>query len=127
MPNAVSGRRRGYVMKSETPNTVIEALTQVLAGKLYLSEQIQTLAVEKFVRGGPSSAPAPQDVLSNREMEVFRLLGEGLETRRIAEILGLNIKTVQTFCAKIKDKLHLANASELMRKSVRWTESGDVR
>jgi DNA-binding NarL/FixJ family response regulator len=117
---------RGYVMKSETPNTVIEALSQVLNGQLYLSEQMRTFAVEKFVRGGPASVPDPQDVLSNREMEVFKLLGEGLETRRIAEILGLNIKTVQTFCAKIKDKLHLANASELMRESVRWAESGNA-
>jgi DNA-binding NarL/FixJ family response regulator len=114
---------KGYVMKSETPNTVIEALKQVLTGKPWLSEQMRMLAVEKFVRGAPSANLSPEDLLSNREMEVFKLLGEGLETRRIAEILGLNIKTVQTFCAKIKDKLHLANASELMRESVRWSES----
>ena len=92
-----------------------------------VSEQVQALAVEKFVHGGSATAPEPREVLSNREMEVFRLLGEGLETRRIAEMLGLNIKTVQTFCAKIKDKLHLANASELMRESVRWAESGSMR
>jgi DNA-binding NarL/FixJ family response regulator len=124
---SVRAGARGYVMKSESPGTVIEALNQVLAGRLYLSEQVQALAVEKFVRGGPATVPEPQEVLSNREMEVFRLLGEGLETRRIAEMLGLNIKTVQTFCAKIKDKLHLANASELMRESVRWAESGSMR
>jgi DNA-binding NarL/FixJ family response regulator len=106
---------KGYVMKSESPNTIVDALKQVLAGQPYLSDQMRTIAVEKFIRGAPASTPAPHEVLSNREMEVFRLLGEGLETRRIAEILGLNIKTVQTFCAKIKDKLHLANASELMR------------
>ncbi len=121
---AIRAGATGYVMKSESPNTVIEALKRVLAGKLHLSEQMQAHAVEKFVRGASPVAPSPPEVLSNREMEVFRLLGEGLETRRIAEILGLNIKTVQTFCAKIKDKLHLANASELMRESVRWNESG---
>ena len=123
---SVRAGARAYVMKSETPNTVIEALSHVLNGQLYLSEQMRAYAVEKFVQGGPASVPEPQDVLSNRELEVFKLLGQGLETRRIAEILGLNIKTVQTFCAKIKDKLHLANASELMRESVRWAQSGDV-
>lgn len=114
----------GYVMKSEPPGTVVEAVREAVAGRAYLSEQIRALAVERFVHGAPPIAPSPQDVLSNRELEVFELLGRGYETRRVAETLGVNIKTVQTFCAKIKDKLHLANASELLREAVRWTESG---
>jgi DNA-binding NarL/FixJ family response regulator len=113
----------GYVMKSESPTAVIEALRKVLAGKPYLSEQMRAVAVERFLNGA-APATLPQDVLSNRELEVFALLGRGYETRRVAETLGLNIKTVQTFCAKIKDKLHLANASELAREAVRWQESG---
>jgi DNA-binding CsgD family transcriptional regulator len=61
-------------------------------------------------------------VLSDREFEVFQLLGHGYETRRVAEIMGITIKTVQAFCARIKEKLQLASASELLREAVRWSE-----
>lgn len=115
---------RGYVMKGEAPNTVIDAIREVLDGKSYLSQQMRSVAVERFVEGSQADSSVPQNVLSARELEVFELLGQGYETRRVAEMLGLNIKTVQTFCAKIKDKLHLANAAELMREAVRWSAPG---
>jgi DNA-binding CsgD family transcriptional regulator len=61
--------------------------------------------------------------LSDRELEVFRLLGQGLDTRSVANRLQISIKTVQAYCARIKDKLNLANATELLREAIRWSES----
>jgi DNA-binding NarL/FixJ family response regulator len=113
---------RGYVMKAESATQVVAALRDVLAGKLHISEQMRSVFVERFVDGAPPLSLSPTEVLSDREFEVFQLLGQGCETRRIAEKLGLNIKTVQAFCGRIKEKLQLANASELLREAVRWNE-----
>lgn len=113
---------RGYIMKAELATHVVDALRDVLAGKLHISEQMRVAFVERFVDGAPPQSLSPPQVLSDRELEVFELLGQGYETRRVAEMLGINIKTVQAFCARIKDKLQLANASELLREAVRWNE-----
>lgn len=113
---------RGYVMKAESATQVVAALRDVLAGKLHISEQMRSLFVERFVDGAPPLSLAPTEVLSDREFEVFQLLGQGFETRRIADRLGLNIKTVQAFCGRIKEKLQLGSASELLREAVRWNE-----
>jgi DNA-binding NarL/FixJ family response regulator len=117
---------RGYVMKAESPTQVTAAIRDVLDGKLHLSQQMRSVFVERFVDGAPPQALAPYQVLSDRELQVFQLLGQGCETRRIAERLGVNIKTVQAFCARIKEKLNLANASELLREAVRWSEDQPV-
>ncbi|MGH6877937.1 MAG: response regulator [Rhizomicrobium sp.] len=118
---------RGYVMKAELATRVIDALRDVLAGKLHISEAMRSAFVERFMDGAPPQSLSPPDVLSDREFAVFELLGQGYETRRVAEKLGVNIKTVQAFCARIKDKLQLANASELLREAVRWSEQSLVK
>jgi DNA-binding NarL/FixJ family response regulator len=113
---------RGYVMKAELATRVVDALRDVLAGRIHISEQMRAAFVERFVDGTPPLTLSPPDVLSDRELEVFELLGQGFETRRVAEMLGLNIKTIQAFCARIKEKLQLANASELLREAVLWSD-----
>lgn len=113
---------RGYVMKAELATHVINGLHDVIAGRLHLSEQLRSIFVKRFVDGAPPESVSPQDVLSDREFEVFQLLGQGYETRRVAELMGVNIKTVQAFCARIKEKLQLGSASELLREAVRWSE-----
>lgn len=113
---------RGYVMKAESATQIVAALRDLAAGKLHLSDKMRSLFVERFVDGAPPLSLSPPDVLSDREFEVFQLLGQGYETRRIAEKMGVNIKTVQAFCARIKEKLQLASASELLREAVRWNE-----
>ena len=118
---------RGYVMKTELATQVVDALRDVLAGKVHISEAMRAVFVERFVDGSPPQSLSPPDVLSNRELEVFELLGQGLETRRVAERLGVNVKTVQAFCARIKEKLQLANASELLREAVRWSDQSLVK
>lgn len=114
---------RGYVTKSESPEGVVSALRQVLDGKTYLSDEMRTLVVERFFGDATTTSVAPEDVLSKRELEVFRLLGQGNDTRRVAELMGLSIKTVQTFCAKAREKLHLASGAELLREAVRWADA----
>lgn len=124
---ALRAGARGYIMKRETAKKVIAAIRQVLEGKLYLSERLTSSFAEKFV-GGDTSAPNPTvEQLSDRELEVFQLLGQGYETRQIAESLSISMKTVQAFCARIKEKLQLSSATELLREAVRWHENQQVR
>lgn len=112
----------GYVMKRETSGKVIAALRQVLKGELYVGASIASNAAEKFLRSR-TSGTSPLDCLTNREIEIFRLIGMGRENRRIADELHVSLKTVQAHCANIKDKLGFENATILMREAVKWVES----
>jgi len=118
---ALRAGARGYVMKRETTKKIIIAIRDVLEGRLYVSEEFRTSMAEKFIDGKAGGSPVDQ--LSDRELEVFRRLGQGQDTRRISEALGISIKTVQVYCARIKEKLNLANATELLREAMRWWES----
>jgi DNA-binding NarL/FixJ family response regulator len=120
---ALRAGARGYIMKRETTRNVIAAIRQVLDGKLYVSTDMATYFSEKFVDGKPPTGASSIEQLSDRELEVFQLLGQGRETRDIANSLNISIKTVQAYCARIKEKLKLANASELLREAVRWYEN----
>ena len=119
---ALRAGARGYVMKRETTGKIVTAIREVLAGKLAVSERISQLIAEHYVGGLPSGTESPVAALSDRELEVFQLLGRGMETKQIADELHVGLKTVQTYCARIKEKLQLANASELLREAVRWEE-----
>jgi DNA-binding NarL/FixJ family response regulator len=115
----------GYVMKRESSGKILAGLRQILLGKLYVSPAIAAHAAEKFLRPGSGPGGSPVDSLTDRELDVFRRIGHGRETRQIAEELHLSMKTVQTHCAHIKEKLGFANATVLMREAVRWVESQD--
>jgi DNA-binding NarL/FixJ family response regulator len=119
---AVRAGARGYIMKRETAGKVIVAIRQVLDGKLYLSDRLKASFAEKFLDGNTPASGAAVEQLSDRELEVFQLLGQGYETRQIAETLHVSMKTVQAFCARIKEKLKLRSATELLREAVRWHE-----
>lgn len=118
---ALRAGARGYVMKRETTKKIVSALRDVLEGRLYVSDAFRTSMTEKLIDGKTGSSPVDQ--LSDRELEVFRQLGKGHETRRIGESLSISMKTVQVYCARIKEKLNLATATELRREAVRWWES----
>jgi DNA-binding NarL/FixJ family response regulator len=120
---ALRAGARGYIMKSETAKKVITAIRQVLAGKIYMSESITAAFAEKFVDGRLPSGGSLVEKLSDRELEVFQLLGKGYETRQVAEMMMVSMKTVQAHCAHIKEKLKLTNAAELLREAVRWQEN----
>jgi DNA-binding NarL/FixJ family response regulator len=113
----------GYVMKRESPGKVIDAIRQVLAGRIYVSESITSEVMGKFV-GAPAAHDEPLvERLSDREMEIFRRMGNGQRTRTIADELHISLKTVQTHCMHIKEKLGITDATMLMREAVRWVEN----
>src|ERR1017187_10030422 len=114
---------RGYLMKREAAKKVIHGIRAVLAGQLYVSEKIAAMMAEKFVEGRTAASGSPVEELSDRELEVFQLLGRGHRTRQIADHLHVGFKTVQAYCARIKEKLRLANATELLRAAMHWNES----
>jgi DNA-binding NarL/FixJ family response regulator len=120
---ALRAGARGYIMKRETAKKVITAIRQVLSGKIYMSENLSAAFAEKFVDGRLPTSGSLVEKLSDRELEVFQLLGKGYETRRVAEMMNVSMKTVQAHCAHIKEKLKLTNAAELLREAVRWHEN----
>lgn len=113
---------RGYVMKNETSKKIITALRQVLDGKIYVSEKFATTIAERFFLKGDKAMQNPVELLSDRELEIFQQLGEGKTTAAIAKMFNLSLKTVQSYYGRIKVKLQLSNATELLREAVRWNE-----
>lgn len=110
----------GYVMKSEPATTMIEAIRKVLGGDVHVSEKMATLVVSKFVQGESDQPPSPLETLSDRELEVFRMLGQGKGTREIAEEMNLALPTVSTFKNRIKEKLKMKNSTETMLYALQW-------
>jgi len=120
---ALRAGAKGYIMKRETTRKVIAAIRQVLEGKLWVSEAIAAGMAAQFIQGKTLINQSPAELLSDRELEVFEWLGQGRGTRQIADLLHVSVKTVQAYCARIKDKLNLNSATELLREAVRWCES----
>ena len=120
---ALRAGARGYIMKRETAKKVITAIRQVLAGRIYMSESLAAVFAEKFVDGRLPAGGSQVERLSDRELETFQLLGKGYETRQVAELMNVSMKTVQAHCAHFKEKLRLTNAAELLREAVRWQEN----
>ena len=114
---------RGYVTKRESTHRIVEAIRAVLAGRIYADPGTLAQLAERMVGQSPAKSLGSVESLSDREMEVFRRLGEGQGTRNIATEMNLSIKTVQAYSARIKEKLGLATASELTREAVRWVQS----
>jgi DNA-binding NarL/FixJ family response regulator len=114
---------RGYVMKQEGGRKLMEAIRQVLAGQIWVSEKMSARILEIFSGSGRDPGGSPLGRLSDREFEVFQLIGQGKGTREIAAHLRLSVKTVEVHRANIKGKLDLKSATELVRSAVRWMES----
>ena len=109
----------GYVMKREATGKVLDALRAVLAGGLFFSNAVNAQLAQKLVQGSSDNSTVVGS-LSDRELEVFQLLGCGFNTRQISEQMNVSFKTVQAYCARIKEKLNLANINELIFHAVRW-------
>ena len=120
---ALRAGAKGYIMKREATRKVVDAIRHVLDGKFYVSEVIAQVITTQFVQGKTLATHSPVDQLTDRELAVFDMLGQGLATRQIADRLGVSIKTVQAHCARIKEKLNLSSASELVRDAIRYHES----
>jgi DNA-binding NarL/FixJ family response regulator len=115
---------RGYIMKQAGGEKFLAAIRQVLSGQIYVSEHMSARILEVFSGRQPTShSSSPVRTLSDREFEVFQLIGQGIGTREIAAKLHLSVKTVEVHRANIKEKLALKTATELVRYAVRWVDS----
>jgi DNA-binding NarL/FixJ family response regulator len=110
----------GYITKHQAADEIIVAVRRVLAGEVYLSERMTASFLKSLATGGVKNIPRPVDRLTDRELEVLELVGNGRTTREIAETLKLGVATVDTYRARIKEKMNLQNATELQHFAVRW-------
>ena len=113
----------GYIMKQEATEKVIEAARKVLNGEIYLSDKMEKKMMQQLVGGRAMRTGSPLEDLSDRELEVFNLIGQGKGTRQIAEELHLSIKTVESHRAHIKEKLGLKSATELVQHAIQWRDA----
>src|SRR6185369_5144860 len=114
---------RGYIMKQEGGKQIMQAIRQVLSGQIYVSPKMSASILETLSGRRPEAARSPLERLTDREFEIFQLLGEGKGTRQIAEHLHLSVKTVEVHRLHIKEKLKLDDAPSLVRYAVRWVET----
>jgi len=114
----------GYIMKQEETERLLGAIRRILSGEIYLSERMADRMLQRFTGGNQADPQSPIAELTDRELEVFRLIGEGRGTRQIAEELHISVKTVESYQAHIKVKLSLKNARELVQRAIQWTVAG---
>ena len=126
---AMRAGARGYVRKRETSKNILAAIRRVLEGGIYVSEKLSNAMALKFLEGKEAVGVASSRIeqLSDRELEAFRLLGQGRSTSQIAEQLDISLKTVQAYCVRAKEKLGLTTAAELVREAILWEESAHLR
>ena len=113
----------GYIMKQEASEKVLDAVRQVLRGTVYVSEKMGAKLMHQLVGGKPSEGGSAMERLSDRELEVFGLIGQGKGTRQIAEHLHLSVKTIESHRGHIKEKLNLQDANELVHVAIRAREA----
>jgi DNA-binding NarL/FixJ family response regulator len=117
---ALRAGANGYIMKQEATENVLVALRRLLSGEIYVSTRIANQMLKHYITGSGSLRNSSIADLSDRELEVFRLIGEGHGTRQIAAELHISIKTVESYQAHIKEKLSLRSARELMQRAIQW-------
>jgi len=117
---------RGYIMKQEEPENVIAALRKVNSGEVYISENLRDIFLNKFINKKFQTPSSSISSLSNRELEVFQLFGQGLKTLQIASKLNLSVKTIETHIEHIKRKMNFSNLHELTTNAIRWAVSQNM-
>lgn len=113
---------KGYIMKQETVTSIVTAIRCIMGGKIYLSDRLKDEVLSQFAGGFKTVDASPVDQLSDRELEVYRLIGLGLGTNEIAQKLNLSIKTIGSYRERIKEKLDLKSANDLLRSAIHWVE-----
>ncbi len=111
---------KGYISKQAAPDEVIHAIRKVLEGRIYVSERVSGTILERLGSADKAVLPSGVDVLSDREIEVFQLVGSGLNSRQIAERINLAPSTVDSYRARIKEKLGIENVAELYQRAAQW-------
>jgi len=120
---ALRAGARGYIMKQEATDKVLVALRRILSNEIYVSERIADRMLQHYIGSRAAGKPSSIADLSDRELEVFRLIGEGHSTRQIAQELHISVKTVESYQSHIKDKLSLRSARELVQHAIQWAIS----
>jgi DNA-binding NarL/FixJ family response regulator len=121
---ALRAGARGYVMKQDATETVLVALRRILNGEIYVSERLSDRMVQRYIGSRAATQPASVADLTDRELEVFRLIGEGHSTRQIADALHIGLKTVESYQAHIKERLSLRSGRELVQHAIQWNVGG---
>jgi DNA-binding NarL/FixJ family response regulator len=124
---ALRAGARGYVMKRETTKSVLASIRQVLKGAVYVSERVVNRIAARSGLSRKAAASSPVERLSDRELEIFRLLGEGRTSSQIASDLNLSLKTVQAYCSRAKEKFGVTSLTELLRAALRWEDASHVK
>jgi DNA-binding NarL/FixJ family response regulator len=122
---ALRAGARGYVTKHEASETVMIAIRRVLQGDVYLSDHLTARILKNLVDTGSEIEGTPINRLTDRELEVFQMIGHGRATRDIAKALNLGVKTVDTYRERIKQKLNLSNAAELHHQAIQWVSEAE--
>jgi DNA-binding NarL/FixJ family response regulator len=117
---------KGYIMKQESIEKVMGAMERILSGKIYLSDKMSESMLHVVFQGKAGAGRSPGEVLSDRELDVFKLLGKGFKNNQIAEELNLSIKTVESYREQIKQKLNLKGASDLIPFAIEWVHSNNL-
>jgi DNA-binding NarL/FixJ family response regulator len=117
---ALDAGAEGYVLKREAATAILEALRSLLEGKIYVSPHLTESPSSQVVPLGGKNGIRGIQKMSNRELQIFQMLGEGQNTREMASNLGLSVKTVETYCARLKTKLNIRNVNELLRSATFW-------
>jgi DNA-binding NarL/FixJ family response regulator len=118
---ALRAGAQGYIMKQEATEKVLVALRRILSHEIYVSERIANRMLQRYIGSPTVGKPSSIADLTDRELEVFRLIGEGRSTRQIAEDLHISVKTVESYQAHIKEKLALRSARELVQHAIQWS------
>ena len=113
---------RGYITKQRATRDIVAAVRRVLRGEIYLSEQIASTVLQRLTSSPQAACDAVTDSLTDRELQVFELTGVGLSTREVAERIHVDVKTVETYRARIKEKLKLKDGAELLKVAIRWNQ-----
>ena len=116
----LSSGANGYIMKQAASEQFLVALRKVLDGGVYVSDAVNKILVDRFTAGGHYVSLNPIDRLSNRELQILHFIGKGTSTREIAVALDLSVKTVESHRQRIKKKLRIKDASQLIRYAVNW-------
>ena len=124
---ALRAGARGYVMKHETSKSVLASIRRVIGGDIYVSERIVNRMALRLTSGRRRAGSSPVERLSDRELEIFRLLGQGRTPSEIARDLNLSLKTVQAYCARAKEKFGVTSLTELLRAAIRWDDASHVK
>jgi DNA-binding NarL/FixJ family response regulator len=124
---ALRAGARGYVMKRESTKSVLASIRRVMEGGVYVGERVVNSMARRFSSSPKGAESSPVERLSDRELEIFRLLGQGRTTAQIAEDLHLSLKTVQAYCARAKEKFGVSSLGELLRAAIRWEDATNVK